>query len=129
MEMSKKLEKLRWRAEDRIDRKDEWVRQDTDELLGLEQKLNEMELSEKDRKVVDDYTACMESKQDRMGYLLYEAGMKDARRKMRIRKAVCRISFAAAVAAILVIWHEKTLDKLQEILHMLHWEMDEDEQE
>ena len=129
MEMSKKLEKLRWRAEDRIYRKDEWVRQDTDELLGLEQKLNEMELSEKDRKVVDDYTACMESKQDRMGYLLYEAGMKDARRKMRIRKAVCRISFAAAVAAILVIWHEKTLDKLQEILHMLHWEMDEDDQE
>lgn len=120
---------MRWRAEDRIYRKDEWVRQDTDELLGLEQKLNEMELSEKDRKVVDDYTACMESKQDRMGYLLYEAGMKDARRKMRIRKAVCRISFAAAVAAILVIWHEKTLDKLQEILHMLHWEMDEDEQE
>lgn len=56
MEMSKKLEKLRWRAEDRIYRKDEWVRQDTDELLGLEQKLNEMELSEKDRKVVDDYT-------------------------------------------------------------------------
>ena len=54
MEMSKKLEKMRWRAEDRIYRKDEWVRQDTDELLGLEQKLNEMELSEKDRKVVDD---------------------------------------------------------------------------
>lgn len=68
---------MRWRAEDRIYRKDEWVRQDTDELLGLEQKLNEMELSEKDRKVVDDYTACMESKQDRMGYLLYEAGMKE----------------------------------------------------
>ena len=59
MEMSKKLEKMRWRAEDRIYRKDEWVRQDTDELLGLEQKLNEMELSEKDRKVVDDYTACL----------------------------------------------------------------------
>ena len=37
MEMSKKLEKMRWRAEDRIYRKDEWVRQDTDELLGLEQ--------------------------------------------------------------------------------------------
>ena len=115
--------------ESRLEHGKRVVRQDTDELLGLEQKLNEMELSEKDRKVVDDYTACMESKQDRMGYLLYEAGMKDARRKMRIRKAVCRISFAAAVAAILVIWHEKTLDKLQEILHMLHWEMDEDEQE
>ena len=43
MEMSKKLEKMRWRAEDRIYRKDEWVRQDTDELLGLEQKLNEMD--------------------------------------------------------------------------------------
>ena len=126
--MSKKIEKMRWRAEDKIYRKDEWVRQDTDELLGLEQKLNELELSDKERKVVDDYTACMESKQDRMGYLLYEAGMKDARRKMRIRRIVGRLSFAAAVTAVLVIWHEKIMDRLQEILRILHWETGEDEQ-
>lgn len=127
--MSKKIEKMRWRAEDRIYRRDECVRQDTDELLGLEQKMNEMELSEKDRKVVDDYTACMESKQDRMGYLLYEAGMQDARRKMRIRKFLCRLSFVAVAAAVLAIWHEKTLDKLKEILRVLHWELGKDEQE
>lgn len=126
--MSKKIEKMRWRAEDKIYRKDEWVRQDTDELLGLEQKLNELELSDKERKVVDDYTACMESKQDRMGYLLYEAGMKDARRKMRIRRIVGRLSFVAAVTAVLVIWHEKIMDRLQEILRILHWETGEDEQ-
>lgn len=126
--MSKKIEKMRWRAEDKIYRKDEWVRQDTDELLGLEQKLNELELSDKERKVVDDYTACMESKQDRMGYLLYEAGMKDARRKMRIRRVVGRLSFAAAVTAVLVIWHEKIMDRLQEILRILHWDTGEDEQ-
>lgn len=126
--MSKKIEKMRWRAEDKIYRKDEWVRQDTDELLGLEQKLNELELSDKERKVVDDYTACMESKQDRMGYLLYEAGMKDARRKMRIRRIVGRLSFVAAVTAVFVIWHEKIMDRLQEILRILHWETGEDEQ-
>ena len=77
--MSKKIEKMRWAAEDKIYRRDEWIRQDNEELLMLEKKLNDLDLSERDRKVVDDYAACMESKQDRMGYLLYEAGMKDAK--------------------------------------------------
>lgn len=116
--MSKKIEKMRWAAEDKIYRRDEWVRQDTEELLILEDKLNDLEISEKDRKVIEDYAACMESKQDRMGYLLYEAGMKDAKRKIRIRKAIGRLSLAAAAATVLVVWHETTLSKLQKIMHM-----------
>lgn len=129
--MSKKIEKMRWRAEDKIYRRDEWVRQDNEELLVLEEKLNDLELDEKDQKVIDDYIACMESKQDRMGYLLYEAGMKDAKRKIRIRKALGKLSLAAAAAAILVFWHETTLNKIQEVLHLdldkLRFDRDENE--
>ena len=116
--MSKKIEKMRWAAEDKIYQRDEWVRQDNEEILVLEKKLNDLDLSEKDRKVVDDYAACMESKQDRMGYLLYEAGMKDAKRKIRIRKVVSRLSITAAAALVLVVWHETTINKLQKIMHM-----------
>lgn len=116
--MSKKIEKMRWAAEDKIYRRDEWVRQDNEELFVLEKELNDLELSEKDRKIVDSYAACMESKQDRMGYLLYEAGMKDAKRKIRIRKVISKLSITAAAAVILVVWHETTLNKLQEIMHM-----------
>lgn len=115
--MSKKIEKMRWAAEDKIYQRDEWVRQDNEEILVLEKKLNDLDLSEKDRKVVDDYAACMESKQDRMGYLLYEAGMKDAKRKIRIRKVVSRLSLTATAALVLVVWHETTLNKLQKIMH------------
>ena len=129
--MSKKIEKMRWRAEDKIYRRDEWVRQDNEELLVLEEKLKDLELAEKEQKVVDDYIACMESKQDRMGYLLYEAGMKDAKRKIRIRKALGRLSLAAVAAAILVFWHETTLNKIQEVLHLdldkLRFDRDENE--
>ena len=129
--MSKKIEKMRWRAEDKIYRRDEWVRQDNEELLVLEEKLKDLELAEKDQKVVDDYIACMESKQDRMGYLLYEAGMKEAKRKIRIRKALGRLSLAAVAAAILVFWHETTLNKIQEVLHLdldkLRFDRDENE--
>lgn len=115
--MSKKIEKMRWAAEDKIYRRDEWVRQDNEELLVLEKELNDLELSEKERKVIDAYAACMESKQDRMGYLLYEAGMKDAKRKIRIRKAISKLSITVAAAVILVVWHETTLSKLQKIIH------------
>ena len=107
------LEKMRWAAEDKIYRRDEWIRQDNEELLMLEKKLNDLDLSERDRKVVDDYAACMESKQDRMGYLLYEAGMKDAKRRIRIRKMIGRLSIAAVAATILVFWHEKILNQVR----------------
>lgn len=39
--MSKKIEKMRWAAEDKIYRRDEWIRQDNEELLMLEKKLND----------------------------------------------------------------------------------------
>ena len=55
--MSKKIEKMRWAAEDKIYRRDEWIRQDNEELLMLEKRLNDLDLSERDRKVVDDYAA------------------------------------------------------------------------
>ena len=99
--MSKKIEKMRWAAEDKIYRRDEWIRQDNEELLMLEKKLNDLDLSERDRKVVDDYAACMES------------GMKDTKRRIRIRKMIGRLSIAAVAATILVFWHEKILNQVR----------------
>ena len=118
--MSKKIEKMRWAAEDKIYRRDEWIRQDNEELLMLEKRLNDLDLSERDRKVVDDYAACMESKQDRMGYLLYEAGMKDAKRRIRIRKMIGRLSIAAVAVTILVFWHEKILNQVRHRLESVY---------
>lgn len=127
--MSKKIEKMRWAAEDKIYRKDEWIRQDNEELFVLEKKLNDLELSEKDRKIVDDYTACMESKQDRMGYLLYEAGMKDTKRRIRIRKAVGRLSLAVGATVLVVFCHEATLNKIRGMLQLdkIHFDKDTNE--
>ena len=127
--MSKKIEKMRWAAEDKIYRKDEWIRQDNEELFVLEKKLNDLELSEKDRKVVDAYAACMESKLDRMGYLLYEAGMKDTKRRIRIRKAVGRLSLAVGATVLVVFCHEATLNKIRGMLQLdkIHFDKDTNE--
>lgn len=117
--MSKKIEKMRWRAEDRIYNQDEWVRQDNEELLLLEQKLEDLDLTEKEREVIDNYIACRESREDRMGYLLYKAGMKDTKRKIKIRKTISRLVCAAAVGTVIVILHEKKIDTLHEIKTLL----------
>lgn len=45
--MSKKIEKMRWAAEDKIYRRDEWIRQDNEELLMLEKRLNDLDFVRK----------------------------------------------------------------------------------
>lgn len=117
--MSRKIEKMRWKAEDRIYSRDEWVRQDNEELLCLERELEDLELSKEERRVIDNYIACRESKEDRMGYLLYKAGMNDAKRRMKIQKAISRLICIAAVGSGIVILHEKKIDALREIKTML----------
>ena len=46
--MSKKIEKMRWAAEDKIYRRDEWIRQDNEELLMTDE-LREFILSSKNQ--------------------------------------------------------------------------------
>lgn len=113
--MSKKVEKMRRAAEEKIYRKDEWIGQDEAELAYLERQLEELELSKEEQKVVDQYIACREDKEDRMGYLLYQAGMKDARRRMWIRKAIRRLAGIAVIGVGLLWWYKKNTDKVQAI--------------
>lgn len=113
--MSKKVEKMRRAAEEKIYRKDEWIGQDEAELAYLERQLEELELSKEEQEVVDQYIACREDKEDRMGYLLYQAGMKDARRRMRVRKAIRRLAGIAVIGVGLLWWYKKNTDKVQAI--------------
>ena len=113
--MSKKVEKMRRAAEEKIYRKDEWIGQDEAELAYLERQLEELELSKEEQEVVDQYIACREDKEDRMGYLLYQAGMKDARRGIRIRKAIRRLAGIALIGVGLLWWYKKNTDKVQAI--------------
>ena len=39
--------------------------------------------------------------------------MKDAKRRIRIRKMIGRLSIAAVAATILVFWHEKILNQVR----------------
>lgn len=117
--MSKKVEKMRRAAEEKIYRKDEWIGQDEAELAYLERQLEELELSKEEQEVVDQYIACREDKEDRMGYLLYQAGMKDARRRIRIRKAIRRLAGIALIGVGLLWWYQKNTDKLQNIKNII----------
>lgn len=113
--MSKKVEKMRRAAEEKIYRKDEWIGQDEAELSYLERQLEELELSKEEQEVVDQYIACREDKEDRMGYLLYQAGMKDARRRIWIRKAIRRLAGITLISVGLLWWYKKNTDKVQAI--------------
>ena len=113
--MSKRIEKMRWAAEDKIYRKDEWVRQDNEAILSLEQKLDKLDLSEEERAVVDEYIACRESKEDRMGYLLYKAGMTDTKRRMRIRKFISKLLLITTIGGGALLWYKKNQDRVKDI--------------
>lgn len=117
--MRKKVEKMRRAAEEKIYRKDEWIGQDEAELAYLERQLEELELSKEEQEVVDQYIACREDKEDRMGYLLYQAGMKDARRGIWIRKAIRRLAGITLISVGLLWWYKKNTDKVQAIWK--HW--------
>ena len=113
--MSKRIEIMRWAAEDKIYRKDEWVRQDNEAILSLEQKLDKLDLSEEERAVVDEYIACRESKEDRMGYLLYKAGMKDTKRRIRIRKFISKLLLITTIGGGALLWYKKNQDRVKDI--------------
>ena len=113
--MSKRIEKMRWAAEDKIYRKDEWVRQDNEAILSLEQKLDKLDLSEEERAVVDEYIACRESKEDRMGYLLYKAGMKDTKRRTRIRKFISKLLLITTIGGGALLWYKKNQDRVKDV--------------
>ena len=83
------------------------------------QRVMKKELSERKQKilqaVVDEYIACRESKEDRMGYLLYKAGMKDTKRRMRIRKFISKLFVITIIGGGALLWYKKNQDRVKDI--------------
>ena len=52
--------------------------QDNADLLELKDKYDNLDISQSDRRIVNDYIACILSRQERMELLIYYAGRCDA---------------------------------------------------
>ena len=119
--MSKRTKRMKQAAEDRICRKDAVIRQNNEELQGLKNQYENLELSAEDKQVIDDYIACRDARADRMAEKLYEKGMKDVKRRIRIRKLIRRVVVLAAIVGVVLVEYDrndKRWDKLDKILKL-----------
>ena len=119
--MSKRTRRMKQAAEDRICRRDAVIRQNSKELQGLKDQYENLELSAEDKQVIDDYIACKDARADRMAEKLYEKGMKDVKRRIRIKKLIRRCVVLAAIVGVVLVEYDKNdkrWDKLDKILKL-----------
>ena len=119
--MSKRTKRMKQAAEDRICRKDAVIRQNNEELQELKNQYESLEISAEDKQVIDDYIACKDARADRMAEKLYEKGMKDVKRRIRIRKLVRRCVVLAVIVGVVLVEYDKNdkrWDKLDKILKL-----------
>ena len=114
--MSKRTQKMRQTAEQKINRKDKEIIQSNEEVEELKKQYEELKISNRDKKVIDEYLVCKDSRADKMGQKLYERGMKDVKRRIRIRKFLRRSTVLLAILAFVILDHEKTWEKLEKLL-------------
>ena len=62
----------------RIFASDEYIQQDNGDLVYLEERYNSLNIPHTIRRVIDDYIACLESRDERYADMSYVAGMGDA---------------------------------------------------
>ena len=119
--MRKRTKRMKQAAEDRIRRKDAVIRRNNEELQGLKDQYENLDISAEDKQVIDDYIACKDARADRMAEKLYEKGMKDVKRCIRIRKLIRRCVVLAAIVGVVLVEYDrndKRWDKLDKILKM-----------
>ena len=119
--MRKRTKRMKQAAEDRICRKDAVIRRNNEELQGLKDQYENLDISAEDKQVIDDYIACKDARADRMAEKLYEKGMKDVKRCIRIRKLIRRCVVLAAIVGVVLVEYDrndKRGDKLDKILKM-----------
>ncbi|MBU5679570.1 hypothetical protein KQI87_03055 [Blautia sp. MSJ-9] len=105
----------------RICRKDAVIRQNSEELQGLKEQYENLELSAENKQVIDDYIACKDARADRMAEKLYEKGMKDVKRRIRVKKLIRRCVVLAAIVGVVLVEYDKNdkrWDKLDKILKL-----------
>ena len=101
--MSKRIKRMKQAAEDRIGRKDAVIRQNSEELQGRKDQYESLEISAEDKQVIDDYIACKDARAKRMAEKLYEKGMKDVKRRIRIKKLIRRCVVLVAIVGVVLV--------------------------
>lgn len=69
---------LRKESIEKINSTDPDIMQDNSDLRELERRYEALDIPYKDRRVIDDYIACIYSRAERMETLMYYKGMKNA---------------------------------------------------
>lgn len=97
------------------------IRQNSEELQGLKEQYENLELSAENKQVIDDYIACKDARADRMAEKLYEKRMKDVKRRIRVKKLIRRCVVLAAIVGVVLVEYDKNdkrWDKLDKILKL-----------
>lgn len=71
-------EKRRVRSMEQINTLEPGIVQDNMDLKELEMRYNHLLLHDSDRRIIDDYIACILSRQERMEILIYYVGCNDS---------------------------------------------------
>lgn len=61
----------------RVDQNDSYIRQDNEDLKYLEERYDQLQLSHTVKRVIDDYIACLQTRDERYSDLAYAAGIRD----------------------------------------------------
>ena len=56
---------------------DSYIRQDNEDLKYLEERYDQLQLSHTVKRVIDDYIACLQTRDERYSDLAYAAGIRD----------------------------------------------------
>ena len=73
--MDEKAEKIMELAK-KLETEDEYICQDNRDLLELEQRYEKLDIPYQVRRVIDDYIACLSTRDERYAQLCYLSGVK-----------------------------------------------------
>ena len=74
--MLQNIEKM-VKEQQRVDEKDAYIKQDNEDLKYLEGRYEQLNLPHTVKRVIDDYIACMQTRDERYSDLAYAAGVRD----------------------------------------------------
>ena len=74
--MLQNIEKM-VKEQQRVDEKDAYIMQDNDDLRYLEGRYEQLNLPHTVKRVIDDYIACMQTRDERYSDLSYAVGVRD----------------------------------------------------
>ena len=61
----------------RVDENDSYIKQDNEDLKYLEGRYDQLQLPHSVKRVIDDYIACLQTRDERYSDLSYAAGIRD----------------------------------------------------